>query len=84
LGQRRFTRDDFDRSGVVVEWLDARRSGQLNALLNLYEERATLICDCDGINLAGRNSIAEIQARKQGSIRLHAGWHDPDWRRNSS
>ena len=51
-------RNDFDRSGVVVDWLDACRSGQLNALLNLYEERATLICDCDGINLAGRNSIA--------------------------
>jgi hypothetical protein len=52
------TRDDLDRSGVVVDWLDACRSGQLNALLNLYEERATLTCDCDGINLAGRNSIA--------------------------
>jgi FixJ family two-component response regulator len=52
------TRGDLDRSSVVVDWLDACRSGQLNALLNLYEERATLICDCDGINLAGRNSIA--------------------------
>ena len=52
------TRDDLDRSSVVVDWLGACRSGQLNALLNLYEERATLICDCDGINLAGRNSIA--------------------------
>src|SRR5579871_1439727 len=51
-------RDDFDRSGVVVDWLDACRSGQLNALLNLYEERATLICDCDRINLVGLNSIA--------------------------
>jgi YesN/AraC family two-component response regulator len=51
-------RNDFDRSGVVVDWLDACRSGQLNALLNLYEERATLICDCDGINLVDRNSIA--------------------------
>jgi hypothetical protein len=52
------TRDDLDRSGVVADWLDACRSGQLNALLNLYEERATLICDCDGIDLVGRNSIA--------------------------
>jgi FixJ family two-component response regulator len=52
------TRDDFDRSGVVVDWLDACRSGHLNALLNLYEERATLICNCDGIDLAGRNSLA--------------------------
>jgi FixJ family two-component response regulator len=52
------TRDDFDRSSVVVDWLGACRSGKLNALLNLYEERATLICDCDRIDLAGRNSIA--------------------------
>ena len=52
------SRNGFDRSGIVVDWLDACRSGQLNALLNLYEERATLICDCDGINLADRSSIA--------------------------
>jgi DNA-binding response OmpR family regulator len=51
-------RNDFGRSGVVVDWLDACRSGQLNALLNLYEEQATLICNCDGINLVDRNSIA--------------------------
>ena len=38
------TRDELDRSSVVVDWLGACRSGQLNALLNLYEERATLIC----------------------------------------
>jgi FixJ family two-component response regulator len=49
---------DLDRSGVIVHWLDACRAGQLDALLDLYEERATLICDCDGINLIGRNSIA--------------------------
>jgi CheY-like chemotaxis protein len=52
------TPDDFDHSGVVIDWLDACRSGQLDALLNLYEERATLVCDCDGVNLVGRNSLA--------------------------
>ena len=52
------TPDDFDHSGVVVDWLDACRCGQLVALLNLYEERATLRCDCGGIDLAGRNSLA--------------------------
>ena len=52
------TRDEFDYSGVVVDWLDACRAGQLDALLNLYGERATLICDCDGINLVDRGSIA--------------------------
>jgi CheY-like chemotaxis protein len=49
---------NFDGSSVVVHWLDACRAGQLNALLDLYEARATLICDCDKINLIGRNSIA--------------------------
>ena len=42
--KRHYTHTRADRSGVVVDWLDACRSGQLNALLNLYEERATLIC----------------------------------------
>jgi DNA-binding response OmpR family regulator len=51
------TPDDFDHSGVVVDWLDACRCGRLDAVLNLYEERATLRCDCDGIDLAGRNSL---------------------------
>src|SRR5262245_56307546 len=52
------TLTDFDRSSVVGDWLDACRSAQLDALLNLYEERATLVCDCDGVNLEGRNSLA--------------------------
>ena len=56
------TRDDFE--DVVVDWLDACRAGQLNALLNLYEEGATLICDCDGINLAGRNSMVTYWTSK--------------------
>lgn len=27
-------------------------------MLNLYDEQATLICDCDGVNLVGRDPIA--------------------------
>jgi DNA-binding response OmpR family regulator len=53
-----------DFEDVVVDWLDACRAGQLNGLLNLYEEAATLICDCDGINLAGRNSMATYWTSK--------------------
>lgn len=52
------SRSDFDRSDVVIDWLGACRAGQLDALLDLYEEQATLICDCDGTNLIGRNSLA--------------------------
>ena len=58
------TRTDFDRSAVVVTWLDACRSVRLDALFNLYEERATLISDCEGVSLAGRNSIADYLKSK--------------------
>ena len=56
--QHMHTRDNCDHSGIVVDWLDACQSRKLDALLNLYEEQATLNCDCDGVNLAGRNSLA--------------------------
>src|SRR5262249_53709399 len=45
--------DDVDRLSTAVDWLDACRSGRLNALLDLHDEQATLRCDCDGISLAG-------------------------------
>jgi FixJ family two-component response regulator len=50
--------DDFDHSGTVIDWLNACRSGQLDALVNLHDVQATLRCDCDGVDLAGRNSLA--------------------------
>ena len=56
--RRHHTRFDADRSSIVVDWLDACRSGRWNALLDLYEEQATLRCDCDSIGLVGRNSLA--------------------------
>ena len=52
------TPEDFDHSGTVIDWLNACRYGQLDALLDLYDARATLRCDCDGVDLAGRNSLA--------------------------
>ena len=42
----------------MIDWLNACRSGQLDALLNLHDVRATLACECDGVNLEGRNSLA--------------------------
>jgi ketosteroid isomerase-like protein len=50
--------DDFDPLAVVVDWLDACRSRELDALLNLYDERATLECDCERVSLTGRKWIA--------------------------
>ena len=50
--------DDFDPLAVVIDWLDACRSGDLDALLDLYEERATLECGCEGARLTGREPLS--------------------------
>src|SRR4051812_19037344 len=52
------SRDEFDPLATVVDWLDACRQGDLNALLDLYDERAILECNCERISLTRRNSIA--------------------------
>jgi hypothetical protein len=57
-------REDFDPLAVVVDWLDAGRLGEVNALLDLYDERATIECDCEGISLTGRHSLAAYWAPK--------------------
>jgi hypothetical protein len=48
---------DFDPVGVVVDWLDACRARRLDDLLNLYDERASLRCECEG-NYHGRHDVA--------------------------
>ena len=45
---------DFDPLVVVGHWLDACRSGDQEALLNLYDERATLECHCEHLALQSR------------------------------
>ena len=49
--------DTFDPLAVVADWLDACRWRELDALLNLYDERATLECDCEHIRLTGANGL---------------------------
>jgi hypothetical protein len=56
--------DEFDPLVVVAHWLDACRWGELDALLNLYDERATLECDCERVSLTGRKWIAVYWAPK--------------------
>ena len=50
--------DDFDNMAVVVDWLDARRSENLESLLDCYADDAGLDCRCEGIYLSGRNGLA--------------------------
>jgi hypothetical protein len=39
---------DFDQMGIVVDWVDACRKGDLATLLDLYADDAQLECTCDG------------------------------------
>ena len=50
--------DQFDPLAIVVDWLDACRFGDHGALVDMYDERATLECGCDGVTLIGRASLA--------------------------
>lgn len=52
------SRDESDPIATVVDWLDACRSCRISALLDLYDEAATLECACDGLeSLAGRAAL---------------------------
>ena len=49
---------DFDQMGIVVDWVDACREGDLVALLDLYADDAELECTCNGTRLyRGRNEL---------------------------
>jgi SnoaL-like domain len=39
---------DFDQMGIVVDWVDACRKGDLATLLDLYADDAEIECTCNG------------------------------------
>ena len=63
-------RGEFDPLGVVIDWLDACRSGGLVVLLDLYDDAAILDCGCERVSLTGRNAIAAYWAPKLGKKQL--------------
>ena len=51
--------NDFDPIAVVVDWLDACRQRDLEALLDLHAAEASLECRCDGATVRkGRARLA--------------------------
>ena len=65
------TPNDFDPLAVVVDWLDACRSGNLNALLDLYDMSAVLECACEKTNVIGHASLAAYWDPKTPITGLH-------------
>jgi hypothetical protein len=52
------SRGEPDLIATVVDWLDACRDRRIYALLELYDEAATLECTCDGFkSLTGRAAL---------------------------
>jgi hypothetical protein len=52
------SRDESDPIATVVDWLDACRSRRIHALLDLYDDAATLECACGGSKtLTGRAAL---------------------------
>jgi hypothetical protein len=50
--------NDFDQIAIVVDWLDACRTHDLDALLDLYAPGAILECECNGRKVyAGRAAL---------------------------
>jgi ketosteroid isomerase-like protein len=66
------SRDNSDPLAAVVDWLDACRRRDLSALLDFYDDRAVLECDCEGMSVTGREAIAAYWAPKLESQRALA------------
>ena len=49
-------RSDLDPIGIVVDWLDACRARKLSALVDLYDDAATVDC-CEGGRFKGRSEV---------------------------
>jgi hypothetical protein len=60
---------NFDPMGIVVDWLDACRKGDLRTLIDLYAEDASLECQCDGDHLyCGRSELEAYWGPRLGAL----------------
>jgi hypothetical protein len=60
--------DDFDQIGIVVDWVDACRKGDLASLLDLYADDASLECQCDGLSFYRGRSELETYWQKRLAV----------------
>ncbi len=64
---------DFDQMGIVVDWFDACRKGDLEVLLQLYAEDASLECRCDGTHVWRGHSDLEAYWRPRLDVFVSSG-----------
>jgi ketosteroid isomerase-like protein len=67
IGGRSSLSKDFDQIAIVVDWLDACRARDLEALLDLYAQDASLECACDERKVfQGRADVASYWRPRLG------------------
>ena len=47
----------FDPMAVAVDWLDAYRARDIEAILAMYAEDAVVHCGCDELTITGREGL---------------------------
>jgi SnoaL-like domain len=60
--------DNFDKMGIVVDWLDCCRNRDLDALLDLYADDAALECACEDTRIKGRAALADYWRPKLSGV----------------
>jgi ketosteroid isomerase-like protein len=69
IGGRSVLSKDFDQIAVVVDWLDACRARDLEALLDLYAQDASLECACNDRKIFhGRADLASYWRPRLGDL----------------
>lgn len=59
----------FDAMAIAVDWLDAYRSAKLDAILNLYDDAASLECSCDGqTSVVGKAALEQFWIQRLATI----------------
>ncbi|QOG17603.1 YybH family protein [Bradyrhizobium sp. SEMIA] len=54
----------FDAMAAAVDWLDACRAGDIEALLEMYAEDAVVSCGCDELTISGRDGLRAYWAAR--------------------
>jgi len=47
----------FDPMAAAIDWLDAYRAGDIEAILEMYAEDAVVHCACDELTITGREDL---------------------------
>ncbi|AWM08816.2 nuclear transport factor 2 family protein [Bradyrhizobium symbiodeficiens] len=58
FGRQQVTNSSFDPMAVAVDWLDAYRAGDIEAILELHADDAVVHCGCSGVQtITGREAL---------------------------